>query len=773
MSILGTRVLRTEDPRFLTGTSTYTADLEDDRLTGALHAHFVRSSVPHGRIVGIDAKEARDMPGVVAVYTADDIPMLPIPPAMRPLERNFNRQPLATDTVRFVGEPVAIVLAETPAQAADAAELVEVDIDWLDPVIDPQEALSGTTLLFPDAGTNVTVSHGSADDFDDAVFDQCEVVVSREIRNPRLAVASMEGRAGACFWGEDGRLTMWLSNQGAQSAKAELALHLGLRPEMVRVITPDVGGAFGAKFRADPEHSIVAAASRRAGYPVRWVEDRTENMLGMTHGRGQIQQVTIGGSRDGKITAYRLQVLQDAGAYPRMGAMLPSGTRLMAPGVYDIAELQTRSESVVTNTTPVGAYRGAGRPEAAAAIERAVDLFASEIGMDPAEVRRRNFIPADAFPFTTKGGATYDSGNYAGALGKVLEVAGYDKLRAEQQARRAAGDRVQLGLGLSTYVEVTFGGDKENATVELHPDGSVTVLTGTSPHGQGHATAWAMIVSDQLGVPVERITVIHGDTDLIPHGGGTGGSRSLQLGGVAVQAATRDLVEEALKRAASRLEADVSDLQVDARRQAVVVRGAEHASVALADLTSDDDPLSAYHVWNGEGQTYPFGAHLAVVEVDTETGDSRLRALYACDDAGRVLNPMLFDGQRHGGIAQGASQALYEEFVYDEDGNPLTASFLDYPFPSAADLPSFELIEQRTETPLNPLGAKGIGEAGTIGATPAVQNAVIDAIAHLGVRHIDMPLTPERVWRAISSASSASARAHRPASAITDQYDMD
>ncbi|WP_153504590.1 xanthine dehydrogenase family protein molybdopterin-binding subunit [Cumulibacter manganitolerans] len=755
MSILGTRVLRTEDPRLLTGASTYTADVVDDRLAGSLHAHFVRSSIAHGEIVSIDTTAARQLPGVVAVYTARDLPMLPIPPQLRPLERNMNRNALATDRVRFVGEPIALVVATTEAAAMDAAEYVDADIAWLDPIVDPKVARDGTDYLFPEAGTNVTVAHGFDEPTDPGLFDGCEVVVEQEIVNQRLAVVPLEGRAGACVWDDDGRLTMWLSNQGAQAAQAELAMMLGIDKAKVHVLTPDVGGAFGAKFRSEPEHAVIASAARVLNRPVTWIEHRTENLVGMVHGRGQIQTVRIGGGADGKIKAYSLEILQDAGAYPRMGAMLPMGTRRMAQGCYDIPAVESRAESVVTNTSPVGAYRGAGRPEAAAAIERAVDMFAAEIGMDPAEVRRRNFIRPGAFPFTVKSGAVYDSGDYEGSLQKVLEVASYDRLRDEQRRRRAAGDPVQLGIGLATYVEITMGGDMENATVELHPDGTVTVLTGTSPHGQGHATSWAMIVSDQLGVPVEKITVLHGDTDLIPHGGGTGGSRSLQLGGTAVHAATEDLVEAIKKRAADLLEADPRDLQIDKERQAVIVRGAAaSASVPLTQL-ADGDPLSAYRVWNGVGPTFPFGAHLAVVEVDTDTGGVRVREMYTCDDAGRILNPMLFDGQRHGGIAQGISQALYEEFVYDESGNPLTASLIDYTIPTAADLPSFTLSTQETETTYNPLGAKGIGEAGTIGATPAVQNAVIDALSPYGIRHLDMPLTPERVWRAIRQAPPA------------------
>jgi carbon-monoxide dehydrogenase large subunit len=588
------------------------------------------------------------------------------------------------------------------------------------------------------------------------LFADCEVVVSREIVNQRVAVAPLEVRAAAAVWGEDGRLTAWVPNQGAQGTKSALAAMLGVAQEYVRVITPDVGGAFGAKFGADPEAAVVAWAARRFGRPLRWVETRSENMLAMTHGRGQVQTVTLGGRRDGTLLAYRLDVLQDCGAYTRFGAFLPMLTTMMAPGVYALDRVEVRARSVVTNTTPIGAYRGAGRPEATAAIERAVDLFAAEIGMDPADVRRRNLRPPFTEPLTTPTGATYDSGDYPAALERVLQAAGYAELRREQAARRERGDVVQLGIGLSTYVEITGGameaGDPhENATVEVHPDGSATILTGTSPHGQGHQTVWAMLMSDELGIPVDKITVKWGDTDLIPEGGGTGGSRSLQQGGAAVRQASRELIELAKQRASERLEVDPADLVVDTSRAALAVAGVPDSGVTFAQL-AEDEPLRVRSVFTAPGATYPFGAHVAVAEVDTESGKAVLRRLVAVDDAGTVLNPLLAEGQRHGGLAQGAAQALLEEVLYDADGNPTTTTFADYGIVSATEVPSFELVEMATPTTYNPLGAKGIGEAGSIGSTPAVQNAVIDAVAHLGVRHVDMPATPQRVWAAIREA---------------------
>ena len=520
-----------------------------------------------------------------------------------------------------------------------------------------------------------------------------------------------------------------------------------------------MGGAFGAKFGADPEHAVVCWVAQRLERPARWTETRVENLLAMTHGRAQRQTITIGGRRDGTVLAYRLEVLQDSGAYPKIGAILPSLTILMTPGPYAFPRAEAAGTSVVTNTTPVGAYRGAGRPEATAAVERAIDLFAAEIGMDPAQVRRKNLLPAFSEPHRTAFGAVYDSGDYAAALDRALDAAGYPGLRDEQAKRRAAGEPVQMGIGLACYVEITgagmeAGNPSENGTVEVHPDGTATILTGTSPHGQGHSTVWAMLASDELGIPIDKITVKWGDTDLIPVGGGTGGSRSLQQGGAAVRQASLELIEVARQRAADELEVGAADLVFDAGRSAFAVAGDPDASVPLARL-AEAERLVVRSVFSAPGPTFPFGAHVAVVDVDTETGKVVLRRMVTVDDAGTVVNPLLAEGQRHGGIAQGAAQAFLEEVVYDADGNPLTATFADYPFLSATEVPSFELADMATPTTYNPLGAKGIGEAGTIGATPAVQNAVIDAVSHLGVRHIDMPTSPQRVWRALKETRDA------------------
>ncbi|MGZ4604555.1 MAG: xanthine dehydrogenase family protein molybdopterin-binding subunit [Blastococcus sp.] len=755
MSILGTRVVRIEDPLFLTRGATYTDDVVDERLTGAVHATFVRSQVAHGRLLSVDTTAAHGAPGVVAVVTADDIDLDPIPAGLPMVPAAMTRPWLAKDTVRFVGDILAVVLTEERYQGEDAAELVQVDIDPLPAVVTTADAATDEVLLFPEAGTNVMASFGEPAPAD--FFDGCEVVVTQAIVNQRVAPVPLETRATAAAWGDDGRVTIWCTNQGAQQAKAQIAGWLGLDPALVHLITPDVGGGFGAKIGADPEYAFVAWLARRVGRPVRWVESRSENLVGMLHGRAQDQVVTIGGRRDGTIEAYSLVVDQDAGAYPRVGVVLPGLTMLMTSAVYGFPKVHAQARVLATNTTSVGAYRGAGRPEATAAAERAIDLFAAEIGMDPADVRRKNLLPTFDSPHTTPMGAVYDSGDYTAALDRVLDAAGYADLRAEQARRRERGDARQLGIGMSVYVEITGAdagfGSAESAELEVHPDGTATVLTGTSPHGQGHATTWAMLASEQLGIPVDKITVVHGDTDRIPQGGGTMGSRSLQQGGAAVHQAAIELIDLAKQRAAQMLEADPADLEVDLAAAGISVRGVPGSGVTFAAL-AEAEPLSVQTRFTAAGPTFPFGAHLAVVEVDVESGKAELVRIVTVDDAGTIVNPLLAEGQRHGGIAQGVAQALLEEVLYDADGNPQTSTLADYPFVSATELPSFELVEMATPTPMNPLGAKGIGEAGTIGSTPAVHNAVIDGVAHLGVRHVDMPATPMRVWRAIQQAAT-------------------
>lgn len=767
MSILGTRVVRTEDPRLLTAGGTYVDDLRVPELAGAARVTFVRSPFGHAMITGIDASAALAAPGVVAVLTFQDINDIPPPPpppeggpppgseaAPLPLGGVWQEPLLAVDRVRYVGEPVAIVITDETYQGEDAAELVSVDYDPLPAVVGVGKALSGDTLLFPDAGSNIPVDHAAAD----TAFEGCDVVVEREIVNQRVAPVPLEGRATAAVWA-NGKLTVWVSTQNAQISRFILAGAFGLNPDAIRVVAPDVGGGFGAKVGLDRDAITVAWAARHIGRALRWVETRSENLTGMTHGRAQRHSIKIGGTRDGRVLAYRLDVVQDTGAYSRMGGFLPTLTNLMAAGPYDIAHVEAGYRVVVTNTTPISAYRGAGRPEATAAIERAMDLFAAEIGMNPAEVRRKNLVPSDKFPYQTPCGATYDTGDYIGALDKVLAGAGYDELRAEQARRRERGDVVQLGIGVSSYVEITAadadGG--ETARVEVHDDGTAMVYTGSSAHGQGHHTAWAMIVEADLGIPMAKVTVKHGDTDEIPLGTGTYASRSLQLGGVAVHRANLEVKEQARKLAAEMMEASEADLELNTDSGLWHVRGDPGSSRTWADVASHAgaEGLTAFVHYTDGAPTFPFGSHVAVAEVDTETGKVTLVRHVTVDDAGTVLNPVLTEGQRHGGIAQGVAQALLEEMIYDADGNPLTGTLADYAAISATELPSFELLVSETPATINPLGAKGIGEAGTIGATPAMQSAVIDAVSHLGVRHIDMPTTPARVWAAISEARNS------------------
>jgi carbon-monoxide dehydrogenase large subunit len=747
MSILGTRVVRIEDPRFLTGEGTYIANLP---MPGALHLTFVRSSMAHARLIGIDASEALSMPGIRAVWTAADIDIAPAGPANGMMNKAMLFPYLAIDTVRYVGDLVAIVVSEDKTSGVDAAETVIVDYEPLEAVLDMDDSFSNRVLLHPDAETNVVLTFAARSN--DDIFADCEVVVDLVIENQRVAPAPMEVRSCVSTWDGE-RLTQWACSQGAHGARDGLAEVFGLDKSQVRVITPDVGGGFGAKSGVYPEEILVGWATRKLGVPVRWTESRTENMLAMGHGRAQRQRTRMGGTRDGRITAYRLDLLQDAGAYARAGAVLPYMTRMMAGGVYDIANVQFESHSVVTNTTPTVAYRGAGRPEATAAIERTIDEFARVCGIDPAEVRRRNYIAPSDFPLTTPMGAKYDSGEYAAALELALKAAGYDQLLVEQKKRRDSKDPVQIGIGIASYVETTNPmGSGDYGSVEIKADGGAIVRTGSSSHGQGHHTAWAMIVSQTTGIPMDKIEFRFGDTDDVDRGGGTGGSRSLQVGGSAAKLAAESVIEKAKQRAADLLEAAVEDIIIDTVRGAFHVKGSPTPARTWAELMIEiDAPLEAEVDYVPEGATFPFGTHVCVVEVDVETGSVVVARHIACDDAGTIINPLLVDGQVHGGIAQGVAQALLEVIAYDPDGNPITSNLADYGFISAAELPSFERVPMETPTPRNPLGAKGIGEAGTIGATPAVHNAVVNAVSHLGVTHIDMPCTSFNVWTAIQA----------------------
>lgn len=758
MGMIGERVLRTEDPDLVLGRGTFIDNLVID---GAAHVVFVRSSIAHGRISTIDIRDAVNMPGVLGVFTHDDLEadgIGPVPLDMTILPAGIRRTALANGIVRYVGEPIVAVVAETRTQAVDAVEAIFVEFEPLPAVVDPLEACTADVLLFPQHGSNVVVNFPSSQEVD---FSGCEVVISQRLINRRIAPSPLEARVAASRWepaGPDGvrRLTHWQACQGAHAIRSQIAAFYDMPAENIRVITPDVGGGFGAKASFYPEDILVPWLARRVDRPVRYTETRTESMNGLGHGRGQVQDVTIGGTRDGRILAYSMDVVQDSGAYPRMGAVLPFMTGRMLTGTYDIPVAAMSARGVVTNTVPTVAYRGAGRPEAAAAIERMVDLFAVEIGMDPVEVRRRNLIASDRFPYKTAMGTVYDSGDYSGALDLVIEASKYDGLRHEQAERRRRNDPVQLGIGVAVYVEITaMSGGSELACVEVDVDdaGAATarVITGTTPYGQGHRTTWAMLVADRLGIPLENITVVHGDTDLVRSSEITGGSRSVQLGGTNVWRAAGTVADTARDVAATLLEADVEDVVLEEGRFHVVGSPAvaKTWSDVIAAARAEDISLAAEGDFSQKGGTFPSGAHIAVVEVDTQTGGVRLRDLFAADDAGCIINALLAEGQVHGGLVQGIGQALFEEVVYDNDGNPLTGNFADYGFPSAAEVPSFVTVHLETPSPLNDLGAKGIGESGTIGATPAVQNAVVDALSHLGVRHIDMPCTPERVWKAL------------------------
>ena len=757
-SLVGAPVRRVEDPDLLTGRGTYIDNLSID---GMLELAFVRSTVAHARLEGVDTSPARGMPGVVGVYAADD---LEVPEYFQFMKLNpvVTRAALAKDRVRFVGDIVAVVAAETRAQAADAAEAVVVDYDPLPAVADPDAALRpGAPILFDELGNNVvTGGRGNAGD----PLADAEIVVRGRFENQRVAVVPMEGSAIAVVPGDDGlgnEVTLHLACQMPHMVKMLVDGSIGVDMNKLRVIAPHVGGSFGAKHWS-AETLIAARLAGELNRPIRWVETRSENMIAMTHGRAQVQYVELGLKRDGTITGMRCRVIGDAGAYGGFGGTLPMGsTRSMAQAVYHIPKIAFDVVVALTNTTPTGAYRGAGRPEAASLVERIIDMAADELGMDPVELRRKNLIQPDEFPYTTVTGVTYDSGDYDAPLSEALRLADYDGLLAEQAARRERGDVKQLGVGISLYVEVTGGAGGEFSEVEIHDDGSATVKAGTSAHGQGHATAYSAIVSDQLGIPLEQITFIQSDTALVARGGGTGGSRSLQLGGSSVLETAQLVAERAKELAGELLEASPDDIVIGVDGK-VGVTGVPAKALTWGELAvaakDKGEPLMVQHDFSSSGSTFPFGAHIAVVEVDTETGRVVPVRHIAVDDCGTILNPLLVDGQVHGGLASGISQALWEHFVYDDDGNPLTSTLADYALPSAAEFPSFEAAHTETPSPLNPLGAKGIGESATVGSTPAVQNAVVDALSHLGVRHVDMPATAERVWRPIQDARAGTLR---------------
>ena len=743
-TVLGHEVRRTEDPDLLTGRADFLADL----AVGAdvLDAVFVRSAVTHGEVRSIDAAAARTAPGVHSVWTAADLDLPSLghdPHLARPL--------LATDRVRFVGEPVAVLLASSTAAGVEAAESVVVDIAPLPVAVRVEAAAeAGAALLFPDHGSNVV--GGRHHDDDPAFFEGADVVVSARLHHNRVAPVTMEPNGALAVPDGDGGLTLWVSTQSVFGVRGETARTLGIDPDRIRVRAPWVGGGFGAKGGVYVEALVAAALAVRIGRPVRWVETRPENLVNMTHGRGQVQQIEVGATSDGRLVGLRVRAWADVGAYAIRGTFIPMVTRMMSAGVYRWPHHDFSALTVVTNTTPTGPYRGAGRPEAAALVERAVDLAAAAIGMDPVELRRRNFPSPEEFPFTSATGTIYDSGDYAGALDKALELARYEELRAEQRRRRDDPTAALLGIGVACYVE-TSGRGSEFGSVEIEDDGSVTVVTGSVPHGQGHETVWAQIASSVLGVPFESVRVVHSDTARVDHGTGTFGSRSLQLAGSAVHRAAGEVLAAARALAAELLEADVDDIVIldDGR---LGVAGVPTSALDWARLSREAAGrslvLSSALDFTSDG-SFPFGCHVAVVEVDRETGRTTLRDIVAVDDCGVVINPLLVEGQVHGGLLQGVAQILFEEVLYDDAGNPLTTTLVDYAIPSAADVPSFRTAHTVTPSPSNPLGAKGIGESGTTGSVAAVWNAVVDALAPFGITHLDPPFTPEKVWRAMQS----------------------
>ncbi len=732
--------------------------MDDQHDQDELHVAFVRSDLAHARVLSIDASEATAVDGV-RVLTAADLrlpvfaaaPFLGIDPAMA-------RPPLATERVRFVGDIVAAVVAPTREAAADAAQLVYVDYEPLPAVVDMRDAARDEVLIYEQAGTNTCHAAPVADP-DPHLFDDCEVVITGSNESPRLLACPIEPRSTRARFA-DGKLTIHISTQTPHQDRTVLGEMLGLEPDRVRVIAPDVGGGFGGK-GLDVEDVLLAALARELDQPVRWTESRSEHMVALHHGRAQWVDFELGGDRDGTVKALRLRILQDAGAYPNLGAFLPHFTQMMSSGVYAIGRIEADIRVVVTNTTWVGAVRGAGRPEATQMIERAMDMFAAEIGMDPADVRRRNFIASDVqWPYRTAAGTAYDIGDYGRALEKVLEAAGYERLRSDQAGRRAAGDTVQMGIGMSAYVEITNGlAESEFGAIEITADGSAIVRTGSFSHGQGHETTFAQIVAERTGLPLERIQVLAGDTDRVPRGTGTYGSKSTQIGGAAAGQASEILVDKAKRLAAEELEASPEDMVLDLDAGRFHVAGAPEPALSWSDLAARLQDggrlveLAAETDFQAAQPTFPFGAHVAVVEVDTETGAVRLVRMVAVDDAGRIINPMVAEGQVHGGLAAGIAQALFEAVRYDSGGNPQNANLVTYSLPAATELPSFEVLEMETPTPVNPLGAKGIGESGTIGATPAVHNAVVDALAPFGVRHLPIPANGEVVWRAIQASS--------------------
>ena len=773
--LVGQRIKRREDPRLIQGRGTY---VDDVKIAGLQHLAFKRSDVAHGRILSIDTGAAEALDGVEAVFTGAHVAELLGPmPIGTPFPSPEHRA-VATDVVRYVGEPVAVVAARDRYVARDAADAITVDYEPLPAVVDPEAALSGRPALlhadFPNnhavgplpAGTGVEADGTVDDTAIERAFADAEVTISQRMVNHRLAPTSIEPRGVVAHYepGKDA-LTIWSSTQNPHILRTFIASMTGLGQDQVRAIAPEVGGGFGSKINIYGEEYVAAAVSKRLGLPVKWVEDRSEAFLATIHGRDIIGYVDLAARRDGTVLGLKLRLVADVGAYNMLlTAAIPTLTMTMASATYDIPAIRATLTEVFTNKTPTDAYRGAGRPEAIYFVERAMDMLARELAIDPAEVRRRNFIRPEQFPHTTQTGAVYDSGDYEKALDRALEKAGWERLKAERDAAQAQGRLV--GLGLSMYVEVCGVGPSaglptggwEHAQVTVERDGRISATTGASPHGQGNETTFAQMLADQFGVPLDHVTIRHGDTAVVKQGIGTFGSRSQAVGGAALHLAGGKVKGKMARFAAALLEAHEADLVFENGR--IAVAGAPAAGKPFAEVAAYayrpiklpaglEPGLSDEAFFEPANNTYPFGCHIAMLEVDRDTGEPRLLRMVAVDDAGHLINPLIVEGQIHGGLAQGIGQALVEEVVYDAGGQPLTGSLMDYAIPRASDFPRFELDSTVTPTPVNPLGAKGVGEAGTIGSTPCVVAAAVDALRGFGVRHIDMLLRPEKLWRII------------------------
>lgn len=764
---VGQPVKRTEDPRLIQGLGHY---VDDIKLADQLSVAFLRSPYAHAQISSINIDAARSAPGVVGVFTGADIDgrvgFVPCAAALPGLK--VPRYPvLAIGKVIFVGQPIAAVVAVNQYAARDAVDLIEVDYDPLDVVIDPvRGATPESPVIHEEFGTNVAYLHQAGLGDVDAAFAQADRIVKQRMNHQRLAPISIEPRGVlASYLPGEQQLTLWTSTQIPHLARTQVAIMLGMPENKLRLIAPEVGGGFGSKLNIYAEEALLGFISMQLHRPVKWIETRRENFAATIHGRAQVGDVELAVKNDGTILGLRYDVTADLGAYHQLlTPAIPTLTGLMLSGSYKIPAISMTCKGVFTNKMSTDAYRGAGRPEATYVLERIVDIAAQELGLDPVEVRRKNFPKPDEFPFATATGLLYDTGNYEAALDKALGMVDYEGLRREQQSARQNGRL--LGIGLSTYVEICAlgpsaampAGGWESATVRVEPTGKVTVLTGASPHGQGQETSFAQITADMLGVDMNDVLVLHGDTSIVQYGIGTFGSRATAVGGTAIVLAIEKLIAKAKHIAAHLLVTSPESIVFENGKfsgtpfdkQASIQEVALAAHLA-SNLPPDTEPgLSATHFFEPKNFTFPFGTHVCVVEVDKDTGDIKILRYVAVDDCGKVINPLLVDGQVHGGIAQGLGQALFEEVVYDESGQLITGTLMDYTVPKAQQLPRYETDRTETPTDVNPLGVKGVGEAGTIGSTPAVVNAVIDALRPYGARHIDMPLRPEKTWRIIN-----------------------